>query len=72
MICMDDLDFDEMIERENRSFWKMFIDRLITNQKFIDLFFNDNWIIPKSIKTIFLIVMIDLYFVVNALFYNEE
>ena len=38
----------------------------------IDLFYNKNWIIPKTIKVIFFIVMIDLYMVVNALFYNEE
>ena len=50
----------------------MFIDRLIANQMIIDLFYNKNWIIPKTIKVIFFIVMIDLYMVVNALFYNEE
>ena len=50
----------------------MFIDRLIVNQMIIDLFYNKNWIIPKTIKVIFFIVMIDLYMVVNALFYNEE
>ena len=38
----------------------------------IDLFYNKNWIIPKTIKVIFFIVMIDLYMIVNALFYNEE
>jgi hypothetical protein len=68
---MDDLDYDELINRENRSFWRIFLDKLIVNQKLIDLFYNNNWIIPKSIKLIFLICMIDLYLVVNALFYNE-
>ena len=38
----------------------------------IDLFYNSNWIIPRTIKAIFLIVKIDLYMVVNALFYNED
>ena len=69
--AMDELDYDELIIRENRSFWRMFLDKLIANQKIIDLFYNNNWIIPKSIRLIFLIVMIDLYLVVNALFYNE-
>ena len=69
---MDDLDYDDLIVRDKRSFWKMFFDKLIVNQKIIDLFANNNWIIPKSIKVIFLIVMIDLYFLVNALFYNED
>ena len=69
---IDDLDFDELLIREKRPFCKMFIDRLIVNQMIIDLFYNKNWIIPKTIKVIFFIVMIDLYMVVNALFYNEE
>ena len=68
---MDDLDYDELIIREKRSFWRMFLDKLVANQKIIDLFYNNNWIIPKSIRIIFLIVMLDLYLVVNALFYNE-
>ena len=38
----------------------------------IDLFYNSNWIIPRTIKSIFFIVRIDLYMVVNALFYNED
>ena len=69
---MDDLDYDEALERENRSFCKMIADRLIIKQIFINLFYNSNWIIPRSIKFIFFIVRIDLYFVVNAVFYNEE
>ena len=68
---MDDLDYDELIIREKRSFWSMFFDKLVANQKIIDLFYNSNWIIPRTIRIIFLIVMIGLYFLVNALFYNE-
>ena len=69
---MDDLDYDEALEKENRSFFKMIADRLIIKQIFINLFYNSNWIIPRAIKFIFFIVRIDLYFVVNAVFYNEE
>ena len=72
LTSMNDLDFNELKIRDNRSFWRMFLDKLILNQKIIDLIANNNWIIPKSIRVIFLIVMIDLYFVVNALFYNED
>ena len=71
LTSMDELDFDELIEREKRPFCKMLFDRLLVHQMIIDLVFNNNWIIPKTIKIIFFIVMIDLYFVVNALFYNE-
>ena len=69
---MDDLDYDELLVKENRPCWKIFLDKLIVSQMIINLFHGKNWIIPKSIRFIFLIVMVDLYFVVNALFYNEE
>ena len=69
---MDELDYDELVDRENRSFCKIYIDKLIVSQMFIDLFFNKNWIIPKTIKIIFIIIMIDSYMFVNALFYNED
>ena len=69
---MNELDYDELLVKENRSFCRIFIDKLLVSQMIVDLFFNNNWIIPKPIKIIFIIVMIDLHLVVNALFYNEE
>ena len=68
---MDDLDYDELLVKENRSCWRIFLDKLIVSQMIINLFHGNNWIIPRAIKFIFLIVMVDLYFIVNALFYNE-
>ena len=50
----------------------MFCDILIINQTIVDLFYNNNYLIPRTIKIIFIIVMIDLYLFVNALFYNED
>ena len=69
---INELDYDDLLIRENRTFCRIFIDKLLVGQMIVDLFFNNNWIIPKSIKIIFIIVMIDLHLVVNALFYNEE
>ena len=69
---IDDLDYEEAIAREKRKLYKMFLDKLIVKQMIVDLFYNKNWIIPRSIKFIFFILRIDLYIVVNALFYSEE
>ena len=69
---LDDLDYDEAIMREKRNICKIFIEKLVVKQMILDLFYNNNWIIPKTIKTIFFIVRIDLYLFINALFYNEE
>ena len=65
---MDELDFDELIEREKRPFCRMFFDRLLVHQMIIDLFFNNNWIIPKPIKTIFFIE-INTLILISLLFF---
>jgi hypothetical protein len=69
---LDELDYDDSIMRENRNICHIFIETLVVKQMILDLFYNNNWIIPKTIKAIFFIVRIDLYLFVNALFYNEE
>ena len=69
---LDDLDFDIAVVKENRAFCRMFFDRLRVKQMVVNLFYSNNWIIPKSIKIILIIIKIDLYIVINALFYNEE
>ena len=68
---LDDLDYDESIMRENRNICKIFIEKLVVKQMILDLFYNNNWIIPKTIKAIFFIIRIDLYLFINAFFYNE-
>ena len=50
---MEDLDYDELLVKENRSCWKIFLDKLIVSQMIINLFHGNNWIIPKAIKFIF-------------------
>jgi len=72
LTSLDDLDFDKAVVKENRTFCGMFFDRLIVKQMIINLFYSNNWIIPRSIKIILFIIKIDLYIVVNALFYNED
>jgi hypothetical protein len=72
MTSLDDLDYDEAIMREKRNICKIFIEKLVVKQMILDLFYNNNWIIPKTIKAIFFIVRIDLYLFVNALFYSED
>ena len=68
---LDDLDYDETIMREKRNICKIFIEKLVVKQMILDLFYNNNWIIPKKIKAIFFIIRIDLYLFINAFFYNE-
>ena len=69
---IDNLDYDELLIREKRPFCRIFIDKLLDTQMILDIFYNNNWLIPRPIKILFFLIMVDLYLVVNALFYNEK
>ena len=69
---LDDLDFNEAFEKDKRKFCKLLID-LINNEHLIfRTFFNTDNVRPKSIKILLFILIINLYFVCNALLYNEK
>ena len=69
---VDDMDYDDAIKNDQRSFCNFFCDKLKEKQIIMDTFFSKDILRPISIKLILLLLQIDLYFVVNGLFYNEE
>ena len=69
---IDDMDYDDAIKNDHRSFCNYFCDKLKERQIIMDTFFTKDILRPISIKVILLLLKIDLYFVVNGLFYNEE
>jgi len=69
---LDDLEYDDAIKYDKRTFFKFLSDRLKEKQILMDTFFNKENLRPISIKVILLLLKIDLYFVINGLFYNEE
>jgi len=69
---VDDMDYDDAIKNDQRSFCNYFCDKLKEKQIIMDTFFSKDILRPISIKVILLLLKIDLYFVVNGLFYNEE
>ena len=69
---VDDMDYDDAIKNDHRSFCNYFCDKLKERQIIMDTFFTKDILRPISIKVILLLLKIDLYFVVNGLFYNEE
>ena len=69
---VDDMDYDDAIKNDHRSFCNYFCDELKERQIIMDTFFTKDILRPISIKVILLLLKIDLYFVVNGLFYNEE
>ena len=69
---LDEMDYDNAIKNDKRSFCKFYIDRLKAKQMIANTFCNQDNIRPFSIKLLLLLLNIDLYFVINGLFFSEE
>ena len=68
---IDDFDYDDAIKMDNRKFCQFFWERLKT--KFIfDIILIKDSLKPRPIKILLLLINIDLYFLINALFMNED
>ena len=68
---LDDMEYDDAIIFDKRSFCEFYWNRLKDKQLIISLF-NYEFLRPVTMKILLLLLNIDLYFVVNGLFYNEE
>ena len=68
----DENDFDDVLNREERTYCEYFYETFKNNQIFINTFFIHETLRPRSLKYLILIMTIELYFIINALFYNEE
>mgnify|MGYP006873017455 CR=1 FL=1 len=69
---LDDLEFEEALEKDKRKLCEIFVDNIKNENLFIKTFFISDNIRPRSIKILLFLLMINLYFVTNALMYNEE
>ena len=68
----DENDFCDVLDKETRSFKTYFCEKFKNNQIIINTFFIKDLFKPRTFKIIIFIITIELYFVINALFYNEE
>ena len=68
----EEMDYEDAIFEEKRSFCKYFIERIKNKHILINSFFIVDHIQPKSIKILLFLMQIDLYFLVNAMLFNEE
>ena len=69
---LDEMDYDNAIKYDKRPFCKYYIDRLKAKQMIANTFCNKDNIRPFSIRLLLLLLNIDLYFVINGLFFSEE
>jgi len=69
---LDDLEYDDAIKFDKRTFCEFFSERLAEKQITMNTFYHKENLKPMSIKIILFLLNIDLYFVINGFFYNEE
>jgi len=66
------MDYDEAIRKDHRKFCECYKEKLKNDQIIINTFCIYEPIKPRSVKIIFLILQVLLYFFINGLFYDEE
>ena len=68
----DNMDYDEAIRNDKRTFCQYFIGRFKAEQIILNTFFKYEVLKPLPIKIILLILNFDLYLIINGLFFNEN
>ena len=68
----DDMDYDDAIKRDKRSFCAFFFEKLKINQILLNTFFMKDPLRPRPLKIILFLLQIDLYLIVNGLFFSED
>ena len=68
----DDMDYDDAIKRDKRKFCQFFYDKLKINQLLLSTFLTKEPLRPKPLKILLFILNIDLYLMINGLFFTED
>ena len=68
----DDMDYDDAIRKDKRTFCRYFYDKIKSEQIILSTFLNNEILKPIPIKITLLILDIDLYLIINGLFFNEN
>ena len=68
----DDMDYDNALEKDKRQFFNFLWERMKVNSWFINIIFSDEQLRPRTIRILIFILNIDLYFLVNGLYFNED
>ena len=69
---LEDLVFEEVIERDKRTFCSYLVEKLKYDLLITGIFLINEPLRPKTIKISLFILNIDLYLIINALLINEE
>ena len=69
---IDDMDFEDVIIKDNRNFCEFFIEALKEKQIIANTFIVSDPLKTRTMKIMLFILNIMLYFVVNGLFFSES
>ena len=69
---LDDMDYEEAIIYDNRSYLKMYWSSLVDSQIILNTFFSDNNLDLFITKLSFFICSFEISFFLNTLFYTDE
>ena len=64
-------DYEDAKKSDNRKFCEFLLNKLKINQITLNTFYTVDLLRPKTIKILLFILDIDLYFLINGLFFNE-
>ena len=65
-------DYDDVIEEDKRTYCQYYIEKIKENQSIINCFFIYEPMRPKSLKIAVFILTLDLYFLINGIFFSES
>ena len=68
----DDMDYDDAIREDKRTFCQYFWSKIKKEQIILSTFLRSEILKPFPMKIILLILNVDLYLVINGLFFNED
>ena len=68
----DEMDYEEALIEDKRSFCQIYKDILINNHTLLNIIFEGDQYKPRVLKFIIYVLSINLYFVINGLFYSES
>jgi len=69
---LEDMDYDDALRRDKRTFCAYYLEKIQTEQMILNTFCHKEYLKPIPIKIILLVLQVELYFFINGLFYNEE
>ena len=66
----DDMDFEDILEKDKRTFYIYLLDSIKEKSVFVNSFFINDNIKPKSVKIIMFVLTINYNFLFNGLFFS--